>query len=98
MNFLYGVVSFRNSSDVVMNSNIYGNNASNGGVLSLAPQSEVITKLNIVKPSNYTIALKTKNCDSCTFLKISVERDDDDNNMIIPLPQTLFLLKIRLPH
>ena len=80
MNFLYGIASFRNSSDVVKNSDIYGDNASNGGVLSLSPQSEIITTLNIVKPSNYTIALKTKTCDICTFLKIGIESYNDGNN------------------
>ena len=80
MNFLYGIVSFRNSSDVVKNSDMYGDDASNGGVLSLSPESEIIATLNITKPSNYTIALKTKTCDICTFLKINLERYNDDNS------------------
>ncbi len=90
IDFLFGVVSFRNSSDVTVNSNMYGNNASNGSVLSLSPGSEVITNLNIVKPSNYAIAVKTKNCDSCTFLKITLERENDDINDVHNITTSLY--------
>jgi hypothetical protein len=82
---LYGIVSFRNSGDVVMDSIKYGNNASNGAVLSLSNGSEVSTKLNIIKPSNYTIALRANTCETCTLLNMSIiEMDneilDDGNN------------------
>jgi hypothetical protein len=76
---LSGIASFRNSSDVVVNLTKYGNNASNGGVLSLSPESEVYTDLDIIKPSNYTVALRAKTCESCTFLRLNLLRNDDSN-------------------
>jgi len=66
------IASFRTSSDVSENSTKYGNNASNGRVVSLSPGSEISTRLNIIKASNYTIALRANTCPSCTFLKISM--------------------------
>jgi hypothetical protein len=78
---LSGIASFRNSSDVAVNLTKYGNNASNGGVLSLSPKSEVYTDLDIIKPSNYTVALRAKTCETCTFLRLSISRNDDSNNI-----------------
>jgi hypothetical protein len=75
---LYGIVSFRNSSDVVMDSIKYGNNASNGAVLSLSNGSDVHTRLHIIQPSNYTVALRAKTCETCTFLTVSIVGLDKD--------------------
>ena len=50
----------------------YGTRASNGEVLVLSPHSEIFTTLNILKPSNYVVALRAKTCATCTFLKISI--------------------------
>jgi hypothetical protein len=76
------IASFRTSSDVSENSTRYGNNASNGRVLSLSPGSEISTRLNIIKASNYTIALRVNTCPSCTFLKVSVQGVDNDQETV----------------
>jgi len=80
------IASFRTSSDVSENSTRHGNNASNGRVLSLGPGSEISTRLDIIKASNYTIALRANTCPSCTFLKVSMQEVNNDpksvkNNM-----------------
>jgi hypothetical protein len=67
---------FKNSGNVVANSTRYGNNEGNGCVLSLNPGSEVYGKLDIVKPSNYVIALRAKTCESCTFLRMNIEGEE----------------------
>jgi hypothetical protein len=72
------IASFRTSSDVSENSTKYGNNASNGRVLSMSPGSEISTRLDIIKASNYTIALRANTCASCTFLKVSMEGINND--------------------
>jgi hypothetical protein len=72
------VAAFRTSSDVSENSTRYGNNASNGHVLYLSPGSEISTRLNIIKPSNYTIALRANTCMSCTFLKVGMQEVNND--------------------
>jgi hypothetical protein len=77
INSLSAIASFRNSSDVVVNSTGYGSNASNGNVLSLSPGSEVYTNLDILKPSNYTIALRVKSCETCTFLRMALHDVND---------------------
>jgi hypothetical protein len=77
VNSLYAVASFRNSTDVIENSSGYGSNASNGNVLSLSPGSEIYTDLDILKASNYTIALRVKTCETCTFLRMSIENASD---------------------
>jgi hypothetical protein len=75
------VASFRNSGDVSENSTRYGNNASNGNVLSLSPGSGIYTNLDILKPSNYTIALRARTCETCSFLTVGIERTDDEADM-----------------
>jgi hypothetical protein len=45
--------------------------ASNTNILHLHPSAEVYTSLDILKGSNYTIALRVKTCDTCTFLRVS---------------------------
>jgi len=72
--------SFRNSVDVVVNLTKYGASASNGGVLTLHPGSEISTQLDILKPSNYTISLRTNNCATCMPLKLTIE--DKNSNVI----------------
>jgi hypothetical protein len=68
---------FRTSSDVTQNPAKYGNNASNGDVLALSPGSKIHATLDIIKPSNYTIALRAKTCESCTFLKVDMNADNN---------------------
>ncbi len=79
---LDGIAVFKSSEDVVENSTRYGNNASNGRVLSLSPGSEINSRLEIIKPSNYTLALRAKTCETCTFLNVSIESlsNGDYNN------------------
>jgi hypothetical protein len=77
LNSLHGIASFKSSDDVVENSTRYGNNASNGRVLSLSSGSEINTGLDIIKPSNYTIAIRAKTCETCTFLNVSIEGPDN---------------------
>jgi len=72
------IASFKNSGDVSKNSTRYGTNASNGNVLSLSNGSEIHAKLDVIKPSNYTIALRAKTCETCTFLSLSIEGYDSD--------------------
>jgi len=79
MNSFNGLASFRKSDDVVENSTKYGANASNGNVLSLSPGSEIYTNLDILKPSNYTVALRAMTCETCTFLRTSIVSAEDDN-------------------
>ncbi|HSA74420.1 MAG TPA: hypothetical protein VLD84_10755, partial [Nitrososphaeraceae archaeon] len=79
---LYGFVSFRNSGDVVTDSLKYGANASNGAVLSLSNGSQVYSKLNIIKPSNYAIAMRANTCETCghlTWKIIEVNKDNENN-------------------
>lgn len=52
------IAYFANSSDVTQNSTKYGAKASSGSVLSLDPDSEIFTDLDILKPANYNIALR----------------------------------------
>jgi hypothetical protein len=52
------IANFANSSDMVETSNRYGAKASAGSVLSISPQSEVYADLDILKPANYTVALR----------------------------------------
>jgi hypothetical protein len=76
---LGAIASFKKSSDIIEN-NRYGNDASNGGILSLSPGSEVFTKLDILKPLNYVIAIRAKTCETCTFLRVSMEKEQASNN------------------
>jgi hypothetical protein len=69
----YVIASFRTSDDVVQNVSRYGSNASNSVVLSLDAGSEINRRLDIIKPSNYTIAIRAKTCETCTFLKVGLE-------------------------
>jgi hypothetical protein len=66
------VALFKNSSDVVKNLTRYGNNASGGGVLSLSPKSAINTSVDILKPSNYTFAIRANTCETCTFLRLGI--------------------------
>ncbi|MBV9175755.1 MAG: hypothetical protein JO297_01810 [Nitrososphaeraceae archaeon] len=67
--------NFSRANDI---SQKYGNEASSGKVLTLYPHSEVFTKLDILKPSNYTIALRVKTCETCTFLRINIGEKNTD--------------------
>jgi hypothetical protein len=80
MSSIYGIVSFKSSRDVIQNSNLYSDNASNGHVLSLGPSSEIRTNVDIVKASNYTVAVRSKTCETCTYLRVSMERLGEDSN------------------
>ena len=75
------VAYFTNSNDVIENSTKYGQNASGGSVLTLSPGSQIYTDLDILKPANYTIALRANPCKSCDFLTVAIE-DKDNKNMI----------------
>lgn len=70
----YSVIAlFRSSNDVSENVTKYGTNASNGRVLELSKNSEISTKLNILKSDNYTIGLKAMTCETCSFLNLGIE-------------------------
>jgi len=75
------IASFKNSGDVVQNFTGYGNNASKGGVLTLGSGSEINTNLDVVKASNYTIAVRAKTCETCTFLKVGTQLNDENNGI-----------------
>ena len=75
------IASFGNSNDVSENVTRYGNNASNGRILTLDKNSEIHMKLNIIKEGNYTIALKARTCDTCTYLIASVASSDNANKL-----------------
>ncbi len=83
----YAQASFKDSGDVSQNNSKYGYNASNGNVLSLSNGSEIQSQLEIIKPGNYSIALRAMTCDTCTFLNLSIQNTDDlaenkyDNNI-----------------
>lgn len=84
LDYLAALASFRNSSDVVENSTKYGANASNGKVLSLRPGSEIYTYLDVLKASNYTMALRASTCsDRCShdpLLRVSIVQENPNNN------------------
>jgi hypothetical protein len=83
---LSAVATFKSSQDVIVNATKYGSDASNGIVLSLGPGSKIHSKLDIIRPSNYTIALRAKTCDTCTYLITNLTNENYDkynidNNM-----------------
>ena len=79
---IVGVIPhFTNTSDVTRNLTKYGQNASGAGVLTLSPQSEIYADLDILKPANYTIALRVNACNSCSFLTVAIT-DKEKNNII----------------
>jgi hypothetical protein len=89
LDYLAVLASFRSSQDVVENSTKYGVNASNGNVLSLSPGSEIYTYLDVLKASNYTIALRASTCDdrcsSNSLLGVSIAQENlgsNTNNII----------------
>lgn len=75
---LYGFISFGNSGDVVTDTIKYGANASNGAVLSMSNGSQVYSKLHIIKPSNYVIALRANMCETCGNLTLNIIKDNKD--------------------
>lgn len=77
---LTGFVTFSSSDDVIESSTKYGVEASQGRVLSLSPGSEVYSELEILKPANYTIAIRASTCESCTFLNVSIHNETENNN------------------
>jgi hypothetical protein len=79
---LVGIALFRNSGDVVENSSKYGAQASGGGVLSLSPGSIIYTSIDVLKPSNYTMALRASNdCQNCSPL-LDIDVEDWNGNVI----------------
>jgi len=74
------IATLSSSGDVVENATRYGNNASNGRVLSLRQGSEIETTLEIPKASNYSIELRAKRCETCTFLSLEIDGDKRNNN------------------
>jgi hypothetical protein len=72
-------------------SNTPSNTTTNGKVLVLSPQSEIFTKLDILKPSNYTIALRVKMCETCTFVRVSIGDDKHDISLASQVPQHKWL-------
>ncbi len=67
---------YKNSEDVVVSTK-FGNNASNGRVLSLSPGAEISSRLDIVKSSNYMINLRAKSCKNCTYVKLSIPNKEE---------------------
>jgi hypothetical protein len=81
LDYLAAIVHFVNGSNIVENSTRYGPNASSGSVLSLTPSSEVYTTIDILKPANYTLALRAGTCESCSFIRLTIE--DKENDKIV---------------
>jgi len=77
MTSYYATASFRDSGDVSQNNTKYGYNASDGSVLSLSNGSEIQSELEIIKPANYSIALRAMTCETCTFLNLSIQNTED---------------------
>lgn len=75
---LLAIASFKNSSNVVEDSRKYGPNASAGGVLSLSPGSQIYSDVDILKPANYSVALRVGVCESCSFIRLAIVDKDDD--------------------
>jgi hypothetical protein len=73
---LVGVALFRNSKDTAENPLKY---ASRGNVLS-NPGSLIYTRLDISKPSNYTVALRANTCQNCSGL-LTVGIEDTNGNL-----------------
>lgn len=71
------LVNFKNSTGITSDSK-YGTNASQGEVLSLSSGSDIAGDLNILKASNYALAIKASTCESCTFLSAYIVRKSDD--------------------
>ncbi|HEX5187174.1 MAG TPA: hypothetical protein VFV86_09820, partial [Nitrososphaeraceae archaeon] len=70
------------TDDVIVNSTKYGDLVSNGKILTLTPNSEIFTDLDIIKPSNYSISVHTNICKICTPLKLSIT-EDNGNSVIV---------------
>lgn len=80
---IVGVIGqFTTTSDVIENTTKYGQNASGGSVLSLSPESEIYTDLDVLKPADYTIALKANTCKDCSSSLIVAIQDKDDKSII----------------
>jgi hypothetical protein len=84
---------FRNSLDIVENSTGYGNNASNGRVLTISNGAGVYTDIDIQKSSNYTIALRANTCVTCDFLTVNLEKKDKNTGTNNDLRNIRFSLK-----
>ena len=69
--FLNSFTSFTNSTDVIQDSNKYENDASGGRVITMSPGSEIFTLLDVIKPSNYTIALRASTLRDVYFSKLN---------------------------
>jgi hypothetical protein len=74
---LAAIANFRNSSSIIENSTKYGSNASSGSIISLSPGSRIYTNVDILKPANYTIALRASKCESCSFFRLEIENRDN---------------------
>jgi hypothetical protein len=75
------VATFKSSKDVIVNDTKYGSHASNGMVISLGPGSKIHSKLDIVRPSNYTFALRANTCETCTFIITNLTRDSNQKSI-----------------
>ena len=96
LNYFSSLASFSNDSEIAENRTRYGANASNGNILSLGPGSEIITDLDVLKSSNYTIALRASTCtDKCDHqpLKVTVARLNPNNDTMDIIKTTNISLK-----
>jgi hypothetical protein len=82
------IAYFTNSSDVIQNSTKYGTRASGGNVLSLDRDSEIYADLEILKPANYTVALRIGDRDS-------VNRISNSSGPIMPEHDSPLTVEIR---
>jgi hypothetical protein len=78
-NHLFVAALFKKSADIVKNTTKYGNHASGGAVLSLSPKSSISTVIDILKPSNYSVAVKAKACMTCTYLRFETRQQDNES-------------------
>ena len=70
----------------IQNDKSYG--ATNPGqVLVLKPESEIFTNLDILRSSNYTIAVKVKVCETCTFLRLGIGDKTQDISLASRIPK-----------
>jgi hypothetical protein len=76
---LFNVTSTKSSPEVIGGFSGF----SNGTRLVISSGSEVSTELDVIKPSNYTLALRTKQCESCSPLNINIgDEYGNDINML----------------
>jgi hypothetical protein len=56
-------------------------------VVALAPESEVFSKVDILKPSNYTVAIRAKLCGTCGSLSVTIGGKEENLSLASRVPR-----------